>query len=133
MHKKCSIINSKFVLNHNYLFQLAPFTSDVIHLIFTCCGADMMSDWTELLNDYYDYIKVSSLATYSCSQVYPAHIGSHTCCYMTHPNSDCTAICPLALTQGYLSTHALDRNNMGLCFDTYWDAVSKVIITTAKN
>ena len=31
------------------------------------------------------------------------------------------------LTQGYLSTHALDRNNMGLCFDTYWDAVSKVI------
>ena len=30
--------------------------------------------------------------------------------------------------QGYLSTHALDRNNMGLCFETYWDAVSKVII-----
>jgi len=65
--------------------QLAPFTCDVIHLIFTCCGADMMSDWTELLNDYYDYIK------------------------------------------GYLSTHALDRNNMGLCFDTYWDAVSKTM------
>ena len=30
--------------------------------------------------------------------------------------------------QGYLSTHALDRNNMGLCFETYWDAVSKGII-----
>ena len=40
---------------------MAPFTCDVIHLIFTCCGADLMSEWTELLNDYYDYIKVSSL------------------------------------------------------------------------
>ena len=37
---------------------MAPFTCDVIHLIFTCCGADLMSDWNELLSDYYDYIKV---------------------------------------------------------------------------
>ena len=33
------------------------------------------------------------------------------------------------LFQGYLSTHALDRNNMGLCFETYWEAVSKVLIS----
>ena len=45
--------------------------------------------------------------------------------FMHTPNSIWAT---LSLTQGYLSTHALDRNNMGLCFDTYWDAVSKVII-----
>ena len=61
----------------------------------------MMSDWTELLNDYYDYIKVVFL-------VFGDGLYSDM--------------------QGYLSTHALDRNNMGLCFETYWDAVSKVII-----
>ena len=66
----------------------------------------MMSDWTELLNDYYDYIKVSLLCV----------------CLLAG-----FSIKEISNTQGYLSTHALDRNNMGLCFDTYWDAVSKVI------
>ena len=41
--------------------------------------------------------------------------------------TSCFSIKEISNTQGYLSTHALDRNNMGLCFDTYWDAVSKVI------
>ena len=69
----------------------------------------MMSDWTELLNDYYDYIKVG---------LFPIHIP----CFLVLGDG---LYCDM---QGYLSTHALDRNNMGLCFETYWDAVSKVII-----
>ena len=36
---------------------------DVIHLIFTCCGVEVMGDWTEMLNDYYDYIKVADKAS----------------------------------------------------------------------
>ena len=72
----------------------------------------MMSDWTELLNDYYDYIKVGLfLIPIPCFLVFCDGLK------LTYCNK-----------QGYLSTHALDRNNMGLCFETYWDAVSKVII-----
>ena len=69
----------------------------------------MMSDWPELLNDYYDYIKVG---------LFPIPIP----CFLVFL---WWTYCDM---QGYLSTHALDRNNMGLCFETYWDAVSKVII-----
>ena len=32
----------------------------------------------------------------------------------------------VTVLQGYLSTHALDRNNLGLNFDAFWEAVSKV-------
>ena len=31
----------------------------MIHLLFTCCGGDIAQDITELLNDYYDYLKVT--------------------------------------------------------------------------
>ena len=37
--------------------QLAPFTSDVIHVLFTCCGLDLAANMTEAMNDYYDYLK----------------------------------------------------------------------------
>ena len=36
---------------------LAPLTTDVIHVIFTCCDADISSHMTEALNSYYDYLK----------------------------------------------------------------------------
>ena len=38
--------------------QYAPLTTDVIHLLFSCCGSDIAQDMTEALNDYYDYLKV---------------------------------------------------------------------------
>ena len=37
--------------------QIAPFTSDVIHVLFTCCGLDLAANMTEAMNDYYDYLK----------------------------------------------------------------------------
>ena len=58
LHRRSEHIHFLRLHINYYLFQLAPFTCDVIHLIFTCCGADLMSDWNELLSDYYDYIKV---------------------------------------------------------------------------
>ena len=36
---------------------VAPPTTDVIHVIFTCCDADISSHMTEALNSYYDYLK----------------------------------------------------------------------------
>ena len=81
--------------------QIAPFTQDVVHLIFACCGSDMMTDWTEIISDYYDYLKVA---------------------ITTDP-------IVLGLSQGYLSTHALDSNNLGLNFDKFMGAVAKVGIS----
>ena len=53
--------------------QVSPFTMDVIHLIFTCCGAEVMGDWTEMLNDYYDYIKVADAVSLI---IYAEHLTS---------------------------------------------------------
>jgi hypothetical protein len=57
-----------------------------------------MADWTEVLEDYYDYLKVASL------QRRPVVTGA----------------------QGYMSSHALDRNNTGLDYTSFWEAVAKV-------
>ena len=36
---------------------LAPLTTDVIHVLFTCCDTDIATNMTEALNSYYDYLK----------------------------------------------------------------------------
>ena len=38
--------------------QVAPLTTDVIHVLFTCCDTDIATNMTEALNSYYDYLKV---------------------------------------------------------------------------
>ena len=95
--------------------QIAPFTQDVVHLIFACCGSDMMTDWTEIISDYYDYLKVAIIIITSISDYYDFLNVATT----TDPIL-------LGLSQGYLSTHALDSNNLGLNFDKFMGAVAKV-------
>ena len=38
--------------------QFAPLTMDVIHLLFTSVGGNMVEYITEALNEYYDLLKV---------------------------------------------------------------------------
>ena len=40
--------------------QFAPLTTDVIHLMFTSVGSDMVDYITEALNEYYDLLKVKA-------------------------------------------------------------------------
>ena len=40
--------------------QFAPLTTDMIHLMFTSVGSDMVDYITEALNEYYDLLKVKA-------------------------------------------------------------------------
>ena len=48
--------------------QLAPLTTDVIHVLFTCCDTEIAHNITEPLNSYYDYLK-GYLATHQLDRV----------------------------------------------------------------
>lgn len=65
--------------------QIASFTSDIVHTIFNCCSTDIMNDWSDLLNEYYDFFKM------------------------------------------YLKEHNLDRSNLKIDFDTFWNEVAKSV------
>ena len=79
--------------------RFAPLTVDVIHLLFTSAG-DIADHITEYMSDYYEFLKVIIIL---CSY--------H---HITSP-------------QGYLATHQLDRNRLGLDLETFWSVVGKVM------
>ena len=56
---------------------LAPLTTDVIHVLFTCCDTDIASNMTEALNSYYDYLK-GYLAVYQLDR---ANLGIDFDCF----------------------------------------------------
>ena len=53
--------------------QVAPLTTDVIHVLFTCCDTDIATNMTEALNSYYDYLKVILQTTNTVENIAKFH------------------------------------------------------------